>query len=195
MSLLREKQHKITFLLDFLFFDLHVSCTHASICLQTGAIPLKSAGLCWCSKESMHMPGSSWYLQKVPFELAFDYTPVSEGGQWDSLWLVSMRERWWKVAKITFNITGLFKLPRTALHWVFLVEREYKLWCRTLKDLENITFVHMVWVLLSHLFILLDICRIIWSMSWNPSLFLPTTNQTINRPIKSWDLERGEEGK
>lgn len=26
-------------------------------------------------------------------------------------------------------------------------------------------------------------------------LFLPTTNQTINRPIKPQDLERGEEGK
>lgn len=103
--------------------------------------------------------------------------PVSEGCSllhlWTagSAWLVSTWERWQKIANITFNIAGLFWLSCTALNGVFVVEREHKLWCRTLKDWENVSFEGVVWVLLSHLFILLDICRIIWSMSWNPSCF------------------------
>lgn len=52
MSLLSEKQHKIMFSPDFLFFNLHISCTHASIFLQTGTIPLKSAGLCGALRKA-----------------------------------------------------------------------------------------------------------------------------------------------
>lgn len=159
-----------------IFFILRPSCLlHTCIYFSSNRRhPTEISRTLWCSEEGIHMPGSSWYLQKAPFELAFDYTPMLEGGQWDSVWLVSMRKRWWKIAKLTFNITDLFQLSCTVLNCVFLVEREHKLWSRTQKGLENVTFMNMIWVLLSRLYIPLDSCRITWPVSWNLSLFLPT---------------------
>lgn len=80
VSLLREKQHKTIFSPGF-FIPRPSPPPHARTYFSSnaGATPLKSAGPSWCFKPSMHMPGSSWYLQKAPLELAFDYTTCVRG--------------------------------------------------------------------------------------------------------------------